>query len=104
MSEFKRTIKRGPIENWWKSQEVAYANVPGGVVMKISHTEHDDIGISTTASLTFIPGAVLVFKEYEDIIRADEFEPEEEVKIRATKLVNQVSIRSFESEGWKEFK
>lgn len=104
MSEFKRTIKRGPIENWWKSQEVAYANVPGGVVIKISHTEQDDIGISTTASLTFIPGAVLVYKEYEDVIRADEFDPEEEVKIRATKLVSREMIEHHKDEGWKEFK
>lgn len=109
MNEYKRKIRRGPFERWWSDDGIRYANVPGGVLAKMFNVQHGrDGSILSNApiNLCFIPGVALMFREYEDVIPADEAEglDEEEVVVHQVKFVRRSDVAALEQEGWKVFK
>jgi len=108
--EFRRKVRSGPVGRWWIQDDLHYANVPGGVLVKIFDIrwgEEGDGGPGVTSSLCIIPNAVLMVKHTEKTLPPDEdegYEAEEVIEVDARIFSDGVSAAKAKDDGWKVFR
>jgi len=108
--DFRRKIRSGPITKWWSQDNLQYANVPGGVLVKIFDVrwgEEGEGGPGVTSSLCIIPNAVLMVKHTEKTLPPDEtegYDAEEVIEVDARLFSDPLSASEAKENGWKVFK